>query len=228
MAQHWLLLQSGPRTAADNMAVDEVLLEASSQLARPLLRFYSWTETAATFGYFQKFRDVERMTRLRPLVRRPTGGGLVPHDADWTYSLVFPPTDPWYVLKAVESYRRMHEWIQASFARAGLTTELSSTRREEPSSQCFIGAEQFDLLWQGRKIAGAAQRRTRQGLLIQGSIQPPPTSLAKADWQKAFCDVGSSQWDAEWTPLEISPTLEERIKQTAREKYARAEYNERR
>ena len=87
----WFLLQSGPGNPAFNMALDEALLEASAHVGKPVLRFYGWAEPAATFGYFQKFADVERATLLRPLIRRPTGGGIVPHDADWTYSLVFSP-----------------------------------------------------------------------------------------------------------------------------------------
>src|SRR5439155_14037947 len=110
----WYLLRTGARPPAENMALDEVLLGSAPQLGEPLLRFYSWTAAAATFGYFQKFQEVERMTPLRPLVRRPTGGGLVPHDADWTYSLLFPPSHSWYSLKAVESYKRLHQWIQAA------------------------------------------------------------------------------------------------------------------
>src|SRR5262249_11796081 len=82
-----------------------------------ILRFYSWSEPAASFGYFQKYAEVGKMTLLRPLVRRPTGGGLVPHDADWTYSAVFPPTDAWYELKAIESYRCIHEWIRMAFEK---------------------------------------------------------------------------------------------------------------
>src|SRR5580698_10436512 len=100
---NWLILKSAAAAAADNMALDATLLEAAPALGCPLLRFYSWREPAASFGYFQKFAEVERMTHLRPLVRRPTGGGLVPHDADWTYSFVVPPADGWYDLKAVES-----------------------------------------------------------------------------------------------------------------------------
>ena len=97
---NWLLMPSGPCPPAFNMALDEALLESMSRLGRPVLRFYGWTEPAATFGYFQKYADVERATHLRPLIRRPTGGGIVPHDADWTYSLVFPPGHEWHSLKA--------------------------------------------------------------------------------------------------------------------------------
>jgi len=90
---NWLLLNSGRCGSTFNMAMDEALLEAMPRFGQPVLRFYGWSEPAATFGYFQKFAEVERLTKLRPLIRRPTGGGLVPHDADWTYSLVFPAGD---------------------------------------------------------------------------------------------------------------------------------------
>src|SRR4051812_44799911 len=111
----WLRWQSGPGRAAENMATDEVLLDKVAELGKPVLRLYSWSEPAATFGYFQKYAEVAEMTPLRPLIRRPTGGGLVPHEADWTYSLVFPPKDSWHSLKAVESYLRAHGWVQAAF-----------------------------------------------------------------------------------------------------------------
>src|SRR5947208_12375756 len=119
------------------MALDEALLEAMPRLGRPVLRFYGWTEPAASFGYFQKYADVERATLLRPLVRRPTAGGLVPHDADWTYSLTFPTTDDWYSLKATESYRQVHEWIQAAFAKLDVATELALCCRKSGAGQCF-------------------------------------------------------------------------------------------
>src|SRR5689334_22938196 len=84
----FVVVDTGRGAAALNMAVDEALLEAMPRLRKPVLRFYRWTESAASFGYFQKYATIERLTLLRPLVRRPTGGGLVPHDADWTYSVV--------------------------------------------------------------------------------------------------------------------------------------------
>src|SRR5262249_8146713 len=144
---------------------------------------------AASFGYFQRYIEVERLTRLRPLVRRPTGGGIVPHDADWTYSLIFPTGHAWYSLVAVESYSRAHLWLQAAFARLGVPTELAPQARKTETTQCFVGHDRFDLLWRGNKVAGAAQRRRRDGLLIQGSVQPPAASLERADWHEAMLHV---------------------------------------
>ncbi len=209
------------------MAWDEALLQTVQDLGRPVVRFYRWTEPAATFGYFQKFHEIEQLTKLRPLIRRPTGGGLVPHDADWTYSLTFPPHDPWYELKAVESYRRAHEWIRAAFQAMELTTELAACCRKEAPGQCFIGAEQFDVLWQDRKIAGAAQRRTRDGLLIQGSIQPPPEAR-RATFEKEFGEVARKNWGVDWKPLEVTAELAGRVRKLVREKYSQRGYNERR
>jgi lipoate-protein ligase A len=225
---NWFLLNSGSSSAAFNMALDEALLEASPGLGKPVLRFYGWTERAASFGYFQKFSEVERMTLLRPLVRRPTGGGLVSHDADWTYSLIFPPADSWYALKAVESYRRVHEWIQAAFAKLGMVTELAECCRKALPGQCFVGHEKFDVLWQGQKIAGAAQRRTRSGLLIQGSVQPPTRQVTRADWQAALGEVAAGVAGVGWVEFPADAKLNERVGELIEQKYSQAAYNQKR
>jgi lipoate-protein ligase A len=233
----WFFLNSGKCDAAFNMALDEALLEAMPRLGRPVLRFYDWTEPAATFGYFQKYADVERATLLRPLIRRPTGGGIVPHDADWTYSFAFPPGHEWHSLKAEESYRRVHEWIQSAFAKLDVVTELApcsqksairnsdKTRARDESQcpqsaiSCFVGYEKFDVLWHGKKIAGAAQRRNKLGLLIQGSVQPLPVSLARTDWQKAMGDVGRVEFGVECSDFAPDETLRERAEFLSKQKY---------
>lgn len=224
---NWLFLNSGKCDAAFNMALDEVLLEKVSKLGKPVLRFYGWNENAATFGYFQKFSDVERATHLRPLIRRPTGGGIVPHDADWTYSFLVPPNHEWHLLKAEESYRRVHEWIQSAFAKSEIMMELAQCGKKSAPGQCFIGHEKFDLLWHGKKIAGAAQRRNKMGLLIQGSVQPP-VSLARADWERAMCDVARENFSAEWVDWKVDAELRGRAERLALQKYAAAAYNARR
>lgn len=229
---NWLLLNSGRCAAAFNMALDEALLEGAARLVSPVLRFYSWTEPAATFGYFQKFAEVERATLLRPLIRRPTGGGIVPHDTDWTYSLVFPPDHEWHSLKAEESYRRVHEWIRSAFAQLKIETELASccrqstldTRRSSRSSACFVGHVKFDLLWKGRKIAGAAQRRNKLGLLIQGSVQPPPIFPARPDWELAMGDAGRVASGITWSDFQPEAWLQARAVSLAAQKYSQPEF----
>jgi lipoate-protein ligase A len=231
---NWLLLNSGKCDAAFNMALDEALLENVSRLGRPVLRFYGWTEPAATFGYFQKFSEVERATHLRPLIRRPTGGGIVPHAADWTYSAVFPPGHAWHSLKAEESYRRIHDWLRLAFATLNIETELalekkaeSGKRKAEIPSACFTGHEKSDLLWHGKKIAGAAQRRNKLGLLIQGSVQPPPPP-ACADWRHAMRAVAEKIFAVTWTDFAPDAELHRQADALAREKFSQPRYNQKR
>ncbi len=228
MRETWIAFASGLGAPSFNMAVDEALLESAPARNRPVLRFYGWTEPAATFGYSQRFRDVEKVTMLRPLVRRPTGGGLVPHDRDWTYSFTVPPGHSWYELKATESYERIHLWIRDAFEKVGVETMLSPCCQKEIPGQCFIGAEKFDVLWQGRKIAGAAQRRTRDGLLIQGSVQPPPIGLKRSVWEEAMLSVGREQFAVEWEEWTGMALLESAVARLNEEKYSRKDFNEKR
>jgi len=191
---------------------------------RPVLRFYGWTEPAATFGYFQRITEVEQATLLRPLVRRPTGGGIVPHDADWTYSVIIPTGHEWHRLKAAQSYRRVHKWIRTAFQQMGVATELALDSRKPAPGQCFAGHEVHDVLWQERKIAGAAQRRTRAGLLIQGSVQPPPIHLDRNVWQQAMGEV----LDATWMAGTPNAAVMDRASRLAWEKYTTDAYNRKR
>ncbi len=213
----WLWLDSGANTPAYNMAMDEALLETTATLSHPVLRFYGWSEPCATFGYSQKIAAIEAATKLRPLIRRCTGGGLVPHDNDWTYSLIFPPDHEWAVVAATESYRRTHVLLQAAFGKIGVETELAKSCRRPKPGECFEGHELHDLLWNGKKIAGAAQRRNRHGLLIQGSVQPAD-DWSNQDWRD-FLGQSCSQ-------LEDLP--ETRAHELAEAKYSKAEFNRKR
>jgi len=213
----WLRLDSGTNTPAYNMALDEALLENAATLGQPVLRFYGWTEPCATFGYSQKITQIEAATKLCPLIRRCTGGGLVPHNGDWTYSLIFPPDHEWAVLAATESYLRNHKLLQAAFEEIGVETELAKSCRRPKPGECFEGHELHDLLWNGKKIAGAAQRRNRHGLLIQGSVQPV------GDWShpnwRDFLSQGC---------LQLEDIPETRAHELAETKYSKAEYNRKR
>ena len=154
-----------PHAAALNMAIDEALLLTARD---PTLRLYHWVEPAVSFGYFGKWTEVQRAWPNRDAVRRWTGGGIVPHGDDITYSLIVPSAHPFARLGPLESYRAIHEALAVALGSASLATRAAP----KISEACFENAVQHDVVVAGKKIAGAAQRRSKLGLLHQGSIQP--------------------------------------------------------
>ncbi len=150
-----------------NMAIDEALLE---EAAGPVLRFYGWRSPSLSFGYFGRFADVAHERVNRDIVRRWTGGGIVMHGTDLTYSLILPRV----ALPAGTSARGVYLLVHGAINRAlsgHLNTTLATADAPKVSDACFANPVSADVLVAGKKIAGAAQRRTRAGLLHQGSIQ---------------------------------------------------------
>jgi lipoyl(octanoyl) transferase len=168
------LVDPTPHAAAINMAFDEVLLLASSE---PVLRLYQWQRPAVSLGYFIRHSTVP--ADGREIVRRMTGGGVVEHGEDLTYSLIIPASHPLAEAPPRHSYRVIHKAIAAWLSRLGISATLAPAPHVGPAQVCFQSAAESDILLAGKKIAGAAQRRTRAGLLHQGSILCP--LLAKAE-----------------------------------------------
>src|SRR5437763_10166308 len=94
-----------PHSAAMNMAIDEALLDMT---VVPIIRFYRWRSPALSFGYFGKFSDVAVYAAERDLVRRWTGGGIVFHGDDLTYSIVIPASDPVFDESSIAIYEKIH------------------------------------------------------------------------------------------------------------------------
>ncbi len=221
----WFVWKSGPMPGALNMAWDETLLEFSQVIGRPILRFYGWTEPAATFGYFQRYASVEQLVSLRPIIRRPTGGGIVPHDCDWTYSIAIPKSHPWYGIAARPAYARIHQWLHSAFQLVGLDTRLANAD-VDGRGRCFAGAVRSDIMFGERKIAGAALRRTRDGFLAQGSVQPPACAPPRSEWEAAVQVVGNRLLRIVWEPWAPDNDLTRRACQLSEEKYSQASYNQ--
>jgi len=157
-----------PHPAALNMAIDEALLEMATV---PVLRFYRWERPAFSFGYFGRYAEVAAESDRRDVVRRWTGGGIVPHGEDLTYSLIIPATDPAFEKSSPEIYREVHEAVRRALERHAIATVLADGAAPKISDHCFANAVRADVVSDGHKIAGAAHRRSRKGLLHQGSIQ---------------------------------------------------------
>jgi lipoyl(octanoyl) transferase len=152
-----------------NMAVDEALLE---RVTVPVIRFYRWQSPALSFGYFGRFADVARYAGERDLVRRWTGGGIVFHGTDLTYSIAIPARDAVFTESSMSIYEKIHRALCDVLEEAGHAALLGTeTEVNDLGYNCFANPVRADVLIDGRKIAGAAQRRIRRGLLQQGSIQ---------------------------------------------------------
>ena len=179
--------------AAENMAVDFLLLQRYPNPETPRFRHYGWRGPAFTFGYAQKIAAVRPLlpadTTL-DLCRRATGGGLVDHREDWTYALVIPRGHPLEDVRATQSYREVHEALAAALRVQGVACAAKTSPPEtEGVGVCFQRAEIYDVVHEvtGAKIAGAAQKRNKRGLLFQGSIWRPATGPA-VDWDKFHDD----------------------------------------
>ena len=157
-----------PRSAALNMAIDEALLEQASS---PSIRFYRWDHPALSFGYFGKFADVVSYAAQRDLVRRWTGGGIVFHGDDLTYSIVVPATSGFFSTSSNSIYAAIHSALCDALKANGAAAALAPDNSSKISDACFANPILADVMVNGLKVAGAAQRRARLGLLQQGSIR---------------------------------------------------------
>ncbi len=180
--------------AAENMATDFMMLQRYPREGVARYRPYGWRSPAFTFGYSQKISFIRgQLPAGGPfdLCRRPTGGGLVDHRDDWTYSLVIPRGHPLEEARATQSYRAIHEALAGALAAAGVPVALKPVADAAPAGEpggpagvCFERAEIFDVVHSGSgaKIAGGAQKRNKRGLLFQGSVWRPAAGGGPVDW----------------------------------------------
>jgi lipoate-protein ligase A len=175
-----------PRSAAMNMAMDEALLESATL---PTLRFYRWRGPALSFGYFGSYAEVADQCGDREIVRRWTGGGVVPHGADLTYSVIIPASHPFFARSSLAIYSDLHDAIRETLEQNGIAATLANAVSPKISEECFANAVRADVISQGQKIAGAAHRRSRAGLLHQGSIQKAKLpDRFRDDLARSVCD----------------------------------------
>ncbi len=165
----WRVIGFSNNDAYTNMAIDEAVSESVRAGGLPTIRFYGWTPSAVSIGYFQGIErevDLEKCNELGiDIVRRRTGGGAVYHDTDGeiTYSVI--AKEEMFPKDIIASYCEICSWITGSLSRVGIFSEFKPIN---------------DIITNGKKISGNAQTR-RQGVLLQHG-----TILYSVDVEKMF------------------------------------------
>ena len=202
----WHLWEDTDRHPEENMRIDAALLERSEALdGAPLLRLYGWNRPSVTIGYTQKESAVPDRGN-REIAKRPTGGGVVFHDNDLTYTVV-APAGHWIIdLDRVESYRVIHRALTRALASFGLECLLTGEPAghvDRATMRCFATPTKYDVLLadSGLKVAGAAQRRTKKGLLHQGSVALERVGRGKKELAEKLLQAFEAEFGIEFEPF---------------------------
>ena len=177
--ERWRLLETWRGEPGWNMALDEALLVSAD--ATPVLRFYTWEPAALSLGYFQRWSSLAARAEGQVVVRRFSGGGAIHHADELTFALSAPATHALFRGEVRASYARVHALLARTLARHGVQAELrgagtvSSDRAA--TGMCFHESTDLDLVWDGAKGVGSAQRRSGGRVLHHGSIKLGRTAL---------------------------------------------------
>lgn len=181
------VIDSGRLPPADVMAKDADLLQQLDPNGLPILHLYEWEGDSLTYGYFTKPEDYLHVPELTAcgirMARRPTGGGIIFHLADLAFSVLIPVNHPGFSLNTLENYAYINRIVSRAIDK--LTGNRVYPLLQEGcggdcSNFCMSQPTQYDLIVNGRKVGGAAQRKTKRGYLHQGSISltlPPQDVL---------------------------------------------------
>ncbi|MGD6876628.1 lipoate--protein ligase family protein [Bacillus infantis] len=183
LKETWRFIDSGYGSPSFNMALDEALLEWNSEgKIPPVIRFYGWDPATLSIGYFQKAEKEIDMDAVKKhglgFVRRPTGGRGVLHEHELTYSVIVSEDHPEMPKTVTEAYRVISEGILKGFHNLGMdayfavpkTAEERESLKNPRSSVCFDAPSWYELVVEGRKVAGSAQTRQKGVILQHGSI----------------------------------------------------------
>ena len=177
----WRLINSYEQDGAWNMALDEALLNSVvSGESVSILRLYRWKPATVTLGYFQQGNAVVNLDACREfgfsVVRRITGGRAVLHDQEVTYAVISQEQNDIFPGGVAQNYHVIADVLQATFVEFGLQTEISSGRKERldidrvQQSSCFTAPALSELVLNGQKMTGSAQKRLSTSFLQHGSI----------------------------------------------------------
>jgi len=161
----WRLIEDIPRSGSFNMAADQMLLDNFSQDDNPVFRIYDWECPTLSLGRHEVLDsriDLKACESQEiPIVRRTTGGKAVLHGFDLTYSLVGSVMDKQFPGGVLDNYRYLSKGFSRFFQRLGLNPDIQeriSRKKNKDPHICFVDPSAYEILVEGRKIIGSAQR----------------------------------------------------------------------
>lgn len=228
------LIPSQRHSASLNMAIDEILMDSQNSTGVqniPALRFYSWAQPAASAGYFQNIEDLARRLDFRKarleVVRRLTGGGLVLHGADLTFSLTMRIPQPLIAGSVKDSYLKINEALLTGL-RAFYTGLDFADCKTVPSGRgggreriCFEAPSCYDLLWNSKKVVGASQRR-KNGVLLHQSSVFLDQDVSRVE--KLIIAGFKKKWSVVFEEIPLKPDELEKAKDAERRRYGSPEW----
>lgn len=208
------------------MAMDEILLQEADKIGTPLIRIYDWDRPSVSIGYVQNYNAAPHDKYT--VVRRPTGGGVVYHDNDLTYTAIVPSNDPICRLNRIDSYHVFHEAILQTLSDFGLEASLAPDKCgsvDRATMQCFTTPTRYDVVAAGKKYAGAAQRRTKTGILHQGSIDLKILTCDKKLLIKKLLQAFEKHFNMQFIDFKPSSVLLKQVAVLTEKKYATENWN---
>lgn len=178
---NWRIISDGALSGFENMAIDEAILkEVEKGLSPPTIRLYRWSPHCISLGKHQDPSQELNLDRIANseihFVKRYTGGRVVFHAEELTYSVIAPQSVAKWGDKLASTYEEISLWLLQGLAP--LHPEFSLERGDvvvkSPKNQvaqaCFASTAKSELVLTGKKLIGSAQRRTRKSFLQHGSI----------------------------------------------------------
>jgi lipoate-protein ligase A len=211
------------------MAIDEALLEKSRLLEDCLLlRFYSWSTPCVSFGYTQRYTDVAAGAGGLPIVRRPTGGGVVHHGDDFTYSVVIPPGSVFFSMNRKAIYIFFHAAIAGALKRLKVSVFLQDgEKRVSGYYKCFENPVPCDIVSPVfGKIAGAAQKHSKKGILTQGSVAIRKINAERDKFEDALLKILAEENHFEFSSFSPPEEIMQTAAKLAATKYSSEKWNE--
>jgi lipoate-protein ligase A len=172
MEKKWRLILEAKKDGFYNMAADNTLFLCFPQQRIPTLRIYSWQNPFITLGYHQKIDFLT--SKSFPFTRRITGGGAILHYQELTYSLVCSLEDLDLPYSPKKTYQVLSSFLFCFYQKLGLKPYFAKDVFKENlignKNFCYSWWEEFDIVIEGKKIGGNAQRRRKNYLFQHGSI----------------------------------------------------------